>query len=518
MTGKHITQQQVKLYMKHRSSNNLTQEASAAKAGISVKSAHTIDHGFHYTQQVKKERNYKTRKSSLDTVWESELVPMLEDNPSLQPSSLFIYLERTYVNETGEPIYSQACLRTLQRKVAHWQAKHGPAKDIIIPQNHIPGEQALSDFTHMNKLNIKIASIPFKHMLYHFRLVYSKWSYIKVIQGGESFQALSEGLQEALLHLGGSPKEHRTDSLAAAYKNNKSDTKDDLTNRYEALCGFYSMNPTRNNKGVSHENGSVESAHGHFKNRVKQELILRGSHDFKSVEIYEEWLQSILLNSNKRNSRNFSLEKQALQPLPIHKTMDYELISTKISNLSIIIVKNMTYSVPSKLAGHTLTLHIYQKIIEGYLGGQKILTLERKYQSDQATRYVIDYKHIIDAFIRKPKAFRFCKYRDELLPNEIYRQIWQHLDATESKDVASKIMLRLLKLASQYNCEYNLGQKIQELINSKATINIAKIEQNFNMSHPKLPNVSCKQHSLGQYDQYIPSNLQTIVGGDYATI
>ena len=66
--------------------------------------------------------------------------------------------------------------------------------------------QALSDFTHMNRKEVIVNGLIFKHMLYHFRLIYSKWSYVKVIQSGESFQALSEGLQEALLALGGAPK------------------------------------------------------------------------------------------------------------------------------------------------------------------------------------------------------------------------------------------------------------------------------------------------------------------------
>ena len=44
-------------------------------------------------------------------------------------------------------------------------------------------------------------------MLYHFRLVYSKYSYVKVILGGESFRALSEGLKEALAEIGDSPKD-----------------------------------------------------------------------------------------------------------------------------------------------------------------------------------------------------------------------------------------------------------------------------------------------------------------------
>ena len=36
---------------------------------------------------------------------------------------------------------------------------------------------------------------------------------------GESFEALSKGLQNALWQAGGSPREHRTDSLSAAFKN-----------------------------------------------------------------------------------------------------------------------------------------------------------------------------------------------------------------------------------------------------------------------------------------------------------
>ena len=37
------------------------------------------------------------------------------------------------------------------------------------------------------------------------------------------------------------------------------------------------MRPTRNNRGVPHENGSIESAHGHLKRALDQALLLRGS-------------------------------------------------------------------------------------------------------------------------------------------------------------------------------------------------------------------------------------------------
>jgi len=518
MAGKYITKHQVKLYMEYRENEAVTQEGCSAKAGFSTRSAYTIEQGCHYTQKSKSPRSYKTRMSPIDEVWANELVHMLEANPELQPKTLLIYLQRMYLDDKGVPLHDDSILRTLQRRVAHWLAQHGKSKDIIFPQVHIPGQQSLSDFTHMDRSEVLIRGVKFKHMLYHFRLVYSKWSYVKVIQGGESFQSLSEGLQEALFQLGGTTKEHRTDSLSAAFKNLSPATKDDLTKQYYALCTYYGMEPTRNNKGVSHENGSVESSHGHIKNRIHQELLLRGSNDFDSVITYEHWIQDIVLNSNKRNSKNFSIEKSALRSLPICKTMDYELISTKVSHLSLIVIRNMTYSVPSRLAGHTLTVHLYQQRIDAYLSSNKVLEMERKYKHQQSTRYVIDYRHIIHALIKKPHAFRFCKYRNEILPNEIYQSIWQYLDAIESKKVAPKMMLRLLKLAADYNCEHKLGQYVLSLIQIKSPIDIQVIEREFNGRNPILPSIDCKQHSLANYDHYIPHLTNTIGDQHHATI
>ena len=74
--------------------------------------------------------------------------------------------------------------------------------------------------------------------------------------------------------LGGVPRQHRTDSLSAAYHNLDQAASDDLTRRYQELCDHYGMRPTRN-RGVAHENGSVESAHGHLKRAIEQALLPR---------------------------------------------------------------------------------------------------------------------------------------------------------------------------------------------------------------------------------------------------
>ena len=51
--------------------------------------------------------------------------------------------------------------------------------------------------------------------------------------------ALAEGLQNTLWALGGAPREHRSDSLSAAFRNLDADARENLTSRYNALCAHY---------------------------------------------------------------------------------------------------------------------------------------------------------------------------------------------------------------------------------------------------------------------------------------
>lgn len=67
----------------------------------------------------------------------------------------------------------------------------GKERELIFRQAHIPGRLGLSDFTKLKGIIILIQNEPLPHLLYHFRLAYSGWSYLKVILGGESYTALT---------------------------------------------------------------------------------------------------------------------------------------------------------------------------------------------------------------------------------------------------------------------------------------------------------------------------------------
>jgi hypothetical protein len=46
------------------------------------------------------------------------------------------------------------------------------------------------------------------------------------------------------------------------------------------------MTPTRNNRGIAHENGSLEGPHGHLKRAIEDGLLMRGSRDFEDLVAY----------------------------------------------------------------------------------------------------------------------------------------------------------------------------------------------------------------------------------------
>ena len=209
-------------------------------------------------------------------------------------------------------------LRTLQRHVRQWRALEGPPKEVFFPQDHAPGHRGLSDFTAMGELRVTIAGAPFVHMLYHFVLAFSRWEHVEVVEGGESFEALSKGLQNALWQAGGAPQEHRTDSLSAAFKNLAEE--EDFTVRYTALLDHYGMAGTRNNRGVSHENGSVESSHRYLKEAIEQALLLRGHRDFDDRAAYEGFVREVVMRRNRRNAAAFRIEREQLQDLPARRT------------------------------------------------------------------------------------------------------------------------------------------------------------------------------------------------------
>lgn len=480
---------------------------AGAKAGFSERTTQRIDGGGHQTKS-KGHRHWRTRKDPFAEVWDSKIVPLLEKQPKLSAITLFEELQGKDPEQ-----YSNSMKRTFQRRVKAWKAVHGPDKEIMFRQVQESGRLGLSDFTEITDFSVTIAGETLSHRLYHFRLAYSGWSYVKVILGGESYEALAEGLQEALWRLGGAPLEHRTDSLSAAYKNLDKDAREDLTERYQALCRHYGMEPTRNNRGVSHENGAVESPHGHVKRRIAQGLLLRESSDFKTIDAYRQWLDSLIRRFNRRCTDALEIERRSLQELPKRRTTDFTEEVVKVTTNSTIDVKRVLYSVPGRLVGERLRLHIYDDRIEGYIGSQPVITLPRVRVADHNRRArCIDYRHVIGQLAQKPQAFRYSQLRDDLLPSAAYQHIWTHLDTHLEPRAACKRIVGILALAARADCEEALGDYLLKRFDSGSIPTLLELEQRFEPREATdpaaIPPGSEKsepcQHSLDHYSVLLP--------------
>src|SRR4051794_29475204 len=259
LPGRHITDCQMRLYMSLRQAETPT--VAAVKAGFSAATAYRIEQNPRLPSQKQAPRG-RRRRDPLASVWDSEVVPLLKSTPGVRPVAIFDEIRRRH------PELGAGIRRTLERRIRTWRALNGAERDVIFRQEHLPGRLGLSDFTDMRERGISIAGELLDHRLYHFRLAFSGWEHAHVVLGGESFVALAEGLQNALWALGCAPLQHRSDSLSAAFRNLDDDARQDQTRRYEALCAHYGMEPTRNNRGVAHENGSIESPHGHLKQAI----------------------------------------------------------------------------------------------------------------------------------------------------------------------------------------------------------------------------------------------------------
>ena len=283
---------------------------AALRAGMDTKSARMYRQADRLPSESFTPRTWQTREDPFQEVW-PELQDLLERNPGLQAKTLFEDLQRRFPGR-----FQDGQLRTLQRKIKAWKAVAGPPKEVFFDQVHTPGQLAASDFTHMDGLGITLAGQPFDHMVYHFVLTYSNWE-TGTVCFSESFESLSQGLQNALWELGGVPQIHRTDRLTAAV-NNLGD-RDLFQQRYRALLAHYGLKPQAINTRKAHENGDVEHSHYRLKQTIDQALMLRGSRDFDDRAAYEQFLREFFAQRNSGRTERFAAERPQLSDLPARR-------------------------------------------------------------------------------------------------------------------------------------------------------------------------------------------------------
>ena len=325
-----------------------------------------------------------------------------------------------------------------------------------------------------------------------------------MVEGGESFEALSKGLQNALWQAGGSPQEHRSDSLSAAFKNLAQE--EDFTARYTALLDHYGMAGTRNNRGLSHENGSVEASHRYLKEAIEQALLLRGHRDFEDRAAYEGFVREAVMRRNRRNAAAFRIEREQLQDLPERRTTDFVEEEARVTRCGTFTVRGVLYSAPSRLIGHRLKVRLYSDRLECFLSGALVLRLARGRRSPIGGRgRMIDYRHFVDALKRKPQAFKGLVFRDALFPREAYRRMWEQLECRLPQRQACQTIVALLEMAARDGVEGVLAERLQALLAAGELPDVKRLREEFAPRKVELPLITVEMPMARVYDALLPS-------------
>jgi hypothetical protein len=306
------------------------------------------------------------------------------------------------------------------------------------------------DWTHAKELEVTIGGTPLDHLLCHCVLPYSNWEWATRCQS-ESFLSLVGGLQASLGKLGKKPRYLSTDhSSAATHEISPGGGQRAFNPDYLDVCEHYDLLPVTINVACPHEHGDVESQNGHLKRRINQHLLLRGSRDFASELDYDRFLARVMEAANCPRQARLEEELSVMQALPPTPLAEYRELGVSVSGHSTIRVKNITYSVPSRLIGQRLRVEVYEGVLKLYLGRERVLEVARSCGDRGA---VINFRHVVGPLLRKPGAFMNYQHREQLYPTVEYRGAYDRLVADHGQRPGIIEYLHLLNVAMEHTVE-----------------------------------------------------------------
>jgi hypothetical protein len=461
---------------------------AATKAGMDAKTARKYRDAQQLPSESFTPRTWRTREDPFQDVW-PELRDQLERAPGLQAKTLFEDLQRRFPGR-----FPDSQLRTLQRKIKAWRAVEGPPKEVFFDQTHLPGELCASDFTCMNELHVTLAGQAFDHLVYHFVLTYSNWE-TGTVCFSESFESLSQGLQNALWELGGVPQAHRTDRLTAAV-NNLGD-RDLFQQRYRALLAHYGLKAQAIGVRKAHENGDAEQSHHRFKTTVDQALMLRGSRDFDDRAAYEHFLHDLFHRRNRGRTERLAEERLQLRALPARRVDAWHRRRVRVTQGSTIRIGSNAYSVPSRLIGEYVDVHVMAECLEVWHGA---VLMERVPRQRGRNKYIINYRHVIDWLVRKPGAFAGYRHREAMFPTSRFRRAYDTL-LVQCPARAAKDYLRILELAAKES-EAGVDAVLDRLLEWGVPITPTVVEEHLrhDLGLPRAMEVFIAPVDLSSYD------------------
>jgi len=316
----------------------------------------------------------------------------------------------------------------------------------------------------------------------------------------ESFESLSNGMQNAFYEVGGVPEAHQTDRMSTAVQ--KTDHPEEFTQRYAALLRHYRLEGRKIQAGKANENGDVEQRHNRLKRAMDQALMLRESKDFAGRAEYESFLKKLVQQLNAGRKKRLAEELKVMRRLPQKRLPAYKRMEVRVSSGSTIRISKNVYSVDSRLIGEMVRIRQYGEHLELWFAQR---CLEKIPRLRGEGRHHIQYRHIIDWLVRKPGAFENYRYKKDLFPSSLFRMVYDGLKRQHTKQKAAKEYLRILNLAAKEG-EALVEQALECLGELGGVIEadyVRDIVLNWKSAPKPSPQVRIRPVDLEAYDQLL---------------
>ena len=188
--------------------------------------------------------------------------------------------------------------------------------------------------------------------------------------------------------------------------------------------------------------------------------MLRSSRDFETLPAWRGFVDEIVGRGNARNAKRIDQERLALKQLPLRKTTDYEEVHVDVTSSSAFILRKVFYSVPSRLIGQRLRVHLHDDRLECFQGSTPILTPAAR--ATRAGRQTwpcrrLSSRHPFAAPQADGAAERLV-YREQLFPRRAFALAFEALLAGLGRArPACRAMVGILALAHERGCEAELA-------------------------------------------------------------
>jgi hypothetical protein len=216
--------------------------------------------------------------------------------------------------------------------------------------------------------------------------------------------------------------------------------------------------------------------------------------------------------------QKLAIERLHLRPLPVERFADYEPVVATVRSTSTIELRSVTYSVPSRLIGQQLTVHLRHDRLDLFLRSQFVETLPRLHaRKGQKAPRRIDFRHVIESLRRKPRALLRAQLQNDLLPGEPWRQLWRQLLAALPPDEAAKVMVDALHVAARTDDLPGVERYLRRQLR-RGELSLSSLRDHYGLRPPRglsaMPELQIPEHTLSSYDELLGGAPQPAGVGD----